>query len=240
MEAKTPPVETIENRWDILYRDYPEIYDKFASFPYKPDALDHLKQHFDLKGQRILDIGSGSGKSSFQLASIASHVTGVEPETSMLNIARKVLVERALNNVDFLEGSAQNIPVPDSSYDVVTAVTTVFHPVEETLPPFIKEATRVVRPGGTVICVNIAPGYYGGDLHGVIDDKAEDLPVLDNMLADNGFDFIDVDSLQDYGTVDNIVATYGFIFGRSAINYLRENGKTTITWRIRMRFKRNA
>jgi hypothetical protein len=28
--------ETIENRWDILYRDYPEIYDAFSSFPYHP------------------------------------------------------------------------------------------------------------------------------------------------------------------------------------------------------------
>jgi hypothetical protein len=29
--------ETIENRWDILYEKYPEVYDEFASVPYKPD-----------------------------------------------------------------------------------------------------------------------------------------------------------------------------------------------------------
>jgi len=31
---------SIENRWDILYREYPEIYDEFASVPYDPHKID--------------------------------------------------------------------------------------------------------------------------------------------------------------------------------------------------------
>jgi hypothetical protein len=31
--------ETIDNAWDVLYREYPEIYDAFSSFPYRPGTL---------------------------------------------------------------------------------------------------------------------------------------------------------------------------------------------------------
>jgi hypothetical protein len=32
--------ESIENRWDILYRDYPEIYAAFMNVPYQPSVFD--------------------------------------------------------------------------------------------------------------------------------------------------------------------------------------------------------
>lgn len=41
--------ETIEGRWDILYRDYPEIYDEFSSFPYHPDAISVIMTKFALR-----------------------------------------------------------------------------------------------------------------------------------------------------------------------------------------------
>jgi hypothetical protein len=41
--------ETIENRWDILYRDYPEVYDRFGAFPYSPRPVDVLVSRFNLK-----------------------------------------------------------------------------------------------------------------------------------------------------------------------------------------------
>lgn len=231
-------ITTIENRWDILYRDYPEVYDEFASVPYEPPVLQLLNKQFDLSGKTILDIGSGSGKSTFELANFAKHVTGVEPELSMLEIARSGLTSRGLTNVDFIQGDAQNIPAPDDSFDVLAAVTTVFYPVRETLLPFVKEAQRLVKSGGLILCVNIAPGWYGGELHDIIDDKSEDLNELDEVLDQEcGFLYQDVETIQDYRTLDKIVSTYGFIFGRKAIDYLRCHNKMAILWRNRIRYK---
>ena len=51
--------ETIENKWDILYRDYPEVYDKFASFHYNPTWIGFLTKTFDLRNKIIVDIGYG-------------------------------------------------------------------------------------------------------------------------------------------------------------------------------------
>src|SRR5688572_3995739 len=64
---KTYP-ETIEHRWDILYRDYPEIYDEFSSFPYTPLDVDIVNRTFPLAGKIVVDCGSGNGKSTFSLA----------------------------------------------------------------------------------------------------------------------------------------------------------------------------
>ena len=35
---------SIENRWDILYCDYPEVYDEFANVPYEPEMIDVLRE----------------------------------------------------------------------------------------------------------------------------------------------------------------------------------------------------
>jgi hypothetical protein len=49
-----------------------------------------------------------------------------------------------------------------------------------------------------------------------------------------GFDWWDVDVVADYGTGGEAVATYGFIFGRQAIEYLREHQISRIGWRLRV------
>ncbi len=53
-----------------------------------------------------------------------------------------------------------------------------------------------------------------------------------------GFQHEDYDANQEYGSLDKIIRTYGFIFGRNAIDYLRENNKTNIKWRFRIHYKK--
>ena len=74
---------SIENRWDVLYHDYPEVYDEFASVPYEPKMVDVLNERLNLIGKTVADVVSGSGRSSIQLAKYAEQVIGVEPEESM-------------------------------------------------------------------------------------------------------------------------------------------------------------
>jgi hypothetical protein len=45
---------TIENQWDVLYRDYPEVYEEFGRVPYKPALPSKLNNWFHLCSKHIL------------------------------------------------------------------------------------------------------------------------------------------------------------------------------------------
>jgi SAM-dependent methyltransferase len=246
--------ESIENRWDILYRDYPEVYDEFSHTPYHPTSYEQLARIIDLRGKVIADVGAGTGESCLALARSARQVIGIEIETAMLRQARaKLRGEGAVagtwaqpagptdriargDNIALVNGDALALPLADDSVDLVTGITLALYP-----PPlyraFIDEGRRVAR--GPVVYLGIAPGWYGGDLHDVIDDPGQSTEPVDDVIdrifrEEFGFDYEDVFCNQDYGTVEHIVSTYGFIFGRKTIEYLRRERKTTILWKFRV------
>lgn len=215
---------TIDNRWDILYRDYPEIYDAFAAFPYDPRWVDVVNRDFPLAGKSVVDVGSGTGKSSFSLAEYAAHVLGVEPEAAMRDVAERAAAQRQVDNVTFLEGHAAALVVPDASVDMVTAITARID---------VPEALRVLRPGGLMLQLDIATDWYGGELNQVISHPTPDLTERNRRLVEElGFSRIVFDSVQEYGSTENIVRTYGFIFGYNAIDDLRRTGQTAIRWKF--------
>lgn len=221
--------ETIDNAWDVLYRDYPEVYNAFASFPYQPGVLQVIRERFGLAGKVILDVGAGGGQSALPLARYASQVIGVEPEAAMRAVAERAAREQGVENVSFLAGSANTIPLPDGSVDVVMAITA---------PLAVGEALRVVRRPGLLLQVGIAPHWYGGELDPIIQDPAPGLEAATrDLTAHHGFVFEDFESVQDYGSQKNILRTYGFIFGHRAIAHLKQTGQTTIRWRFRIHYR---
>lgn len=226
--------ETIENRWDILYRDYPEVYEEFSSMT-KSESK-RIQDLFNFKDKVVADIGSGTGRSTFNIASIAKEVIGVEVEKSMREIAERIAEEKHLGNVRFVEGDARSIPIQDNSVDMVIGITLAIYPPEG-FRDFVREATRITKNGGMVITENVAPGWYGGELDKIIGgDKG--LKVIDDILAKEfGFKYKDVYHIYEYGSLDKILKTYGFIFGRKAIDYLKEHNKTSIKQKFRYRYK---
>ena len=229
---------TIENRWDILYRDFPEVYDEFASVPKDPPVLQVLTRRVDFHGKVVADVGSGSGLSSFEFASTAKKVIGVEVEDAMRELAERERMLRNLDNVEFIKGDAKDIPLPDNSVEIVTGITLAIYPVDG-FRDFVREATRITVDQGMIVMINITPGWYGGELANVIVNEIETDTELDNLLVNElGFLYDDFDTNQEYGSLDKIISTYGFIFGRNVIDHLRENNKTDIKWRFRIHYKK--
>jgi len=237
--------DTIENRWDILYRDYPEVYEDWARIPTRPTFVQVIDQHFPVRGKSVVDVGAGSGRSTFELARCADFVVGVEPEDAMRAIAIDTQRREHVANVRFVKGVAEDLPLGDRSTDVVAAITLASAEVERDA----REMERVARLGGLVLRLDVAPGWYGGDLSSVITGRPrEEVPprgsvgsfeyILNDALTATGYDHIDIFMDQDYGTVERAVQTYGFIFGKRAIDYLEEHRKTQITWKFRLFYKR--
>jgi SAM-dependent methyltransferase len=93
----------------------------------------------------VVDLGAGTGKLTRELLLLGHRVTAVEPLDEML-----AELAAALPGVRALAGSAEAIPLPDSSADVVTCAQ-AFHWFDHTTA--LPEIARVLRPGGRLALV---------------------------------------------------------------------------------------
>jgi ubiquinone/menaquinone biosynthesis C-methylase UbiE len=125
---------------DRLRRSFDSVAETYerARPGYSDEALAWVAQRLPLK--RVLDLGAGTGKLTRQLVALGADVVAVEPGDAM-----RAVLERVVPEAETLAGSAESIPLPDASVDVVT-VAQAFHwfrPDEA-----LAEIHRVLRPGG--------------------------------------------------------------------------------------------
>jgi ubiquinone/menaquinone biosynthesis C-methylase UbiE len=118
-----------------------EAYDRGRP-SYPRDAVAWLT---DAEPLTVLELGAGTGKLTEQLVALGHDVHATDPDPAMLEILRE-----RLPGVRVTEAGAEEIPGPDSMYDVVVAAQ-AFHwfDAERALP----EIARVLRPGGRLSLV---------------------------------------------------------------------------------------
>ena len=109
-----------------------------------------MQARADWAGRVVLDLGCGTGFHLPRFAETASHVYGVEPHPGLLRLAARRT--RALSNVSLLAGTAQDVPLPDASVDVVHARWAYFF--GPGCEPGLAELDRVVRRGGTAFVID--------------------------------------------------------------------------------------
>ena len=103
-------------------------------------------------GDRILDVGCGTGYFVRMLAKIAGPpgaVVGVDAAPEM--IAHASSRSRSAANVSFEVGSAGALSFPDSSFDVVVSSLTMHHVAPAEQLAAVQEMRRVLRPGGSLL-----------------------------------------------------------------------------------------
>lgn len=100
-------------------------------------------------GQVVLDLGSGAGLDvllSAKRVSPGGHAYGVDMTDEMLELANGNKAKTGVANATFLKGTIESVPLPDSSVDVVISNCVIN--LSEDKAAVIKEAFRVLRPGG--------------------------------------------------------------------------------------------
>lgn len=101
------------------------------------------------EGEVVLDLGSGGGIDvilSARRVGPTGKAYGLDMTKQMLDLARTNAAEAGVDNVEFLEGRIESIPLPDASVDVVVSNCVINLSVDK--PAVITEAARVLRPGG--------------------------------------------------------------------------------------------
>ncbi len=101
------------------------------------------------QGDRILDLGSGAGNDCFVARSLTGetgHVTGLDFTEPMLRKAGENREKLGYTNVEFIKGDIEEMPLPDSTYDVVLS-NCVLNLVPDKEKAF-SEIFRVLKSGG--------------------------------------------------------------------------------------------
>jgi len=127
-------------------------------------GLSHLQVSPD---SVILDVGCGGGRTIQQLALLAPNgkVSGIDYSKASVAVARQTnsaAIESG--QVDIRHGSVSSLPFADDTFDLVTAVETLYY--WPNLEADLREVHRVLRPAGRVVIIAEA---YRGQRNGAAD-----------------------------------------------------------------------
>ncbi|MGO9752733.1 MAG: arsenite efflux transporter metallochaperone ArsD [Solirubrobacteraceae bacterium] len=109
-----------------------------------PTAIADLRE-----GETVLDLGSGAGADvliSARRVGPAGKAIGLDMTDEMLELARSNAAHADVRNVEFVKGYIEEIPLADSSVDVI--VSNCVLNLSGDKPRVLAEAARVLRPGG--------------------------------------------------------------------------------------------
>lgn len=132
-------------------RDHPDIY-QLENEAFDPDGLvlDQMRRLAPWLGRHLVDLGCGTGFWLPGYAAEAATVTGVEPDPTLAVRARERV--ESVPNARVLAGSAEHLPLPDGSVDVMHARFAYFFGAGAEAG--LAEVMRVLRPGGALVVVD--------------------------------------------------------------------------------------
>lgn len=153
-----------------------------------------------IPGQTVLDLGCGGGIDCFlaaQKVGPGGYVIGVDMTPQMVERARANKNKLNMQNVDFRLGEIENLPVADSTVDVVISNCVINLSPEK--PRVFREIYRVLKPGGRLAVsdivtngklpqtIQVNPNAWAGCVAGAVDVR-----VYTQMLQEAGFQNVNV------------------------------------------------
>jgi len=170
-----------------------------------PTALAQLNP-----GETVLDLGSGGGIDvllSARRVGSTGKAYGLDMTDEMLALARENQSKAGVENVEFLKGEMENIPLPDNSVDVVISNCVINLSADK--DRVLRETFRVLKPGGRFAVSDVvvrgevpeqvrrSMEMWVGCIAGALQDHA-----YIAKLAKAGFDEIDIEPTRVYSIED--------------------------------------
>jgi demethylmenaquinone methyltransferase/2-methoxy-6-polyprenyl-1,4-benzoquinol methylase len=105
---------------------------------------------------RVLDVATGTGDLALALRGTGADVVGLDFSAAMLDEAiRKEAAADRDRRIAWVEGDAMALPFPDASFDAVTVAFGLRN--MPSYPAALREMGRVLRPAGTMVCLETTP-----------------------------------------------------------------------------------
>jgi arsenite methyltransferase len=111
-----------------------------------PTAVAELRE-----GETVLDLGSGGGIDvllSARRVGPTGHAIGIDMTDEMLALARANVAEAGVDNVEFVRGEIEDLPLDDGTVDVIISNCVINLSVDK--PAVFAQMHRVLRPGGRI------------------------------------------------------------------------------------------
>lgn len=161
-------------------------------------------------GETVLDLGSGGGIDvllSARRVGPTGKAYGLDMTDEMLALARENQRKAGIENVEFLKGEIENIPLPDNSVDVIISNCVINLSADKSR--VLREAFRVLKPGGRFAVSDVVTrGSVPAEVRqsillwvGCIAGALEESEYV-QVLAEAGFDSIKVEPTRVYDVED--------------------------------------
>jgi SAM-dependent methyltransferase len=161
-------------------------------------------------GETVLDLGSGGGIDvllSAKRVGPGGKAYGLDMTDEMLALARENQRKAGIENVEFLKGEIENIPLPDNSVDVIISNCVINLSADK--DRVLREALRVLKPGGRLAVSDVVVrGEVPADLRrsvelwvGCVAGALEESEYR-MKLAAAGFEAIDIEPTRVYKAED--------------------------------------
>src|SRR6266699_795070 len=170
-----------------------------------PNALAELRL-----GEKVLDLGSGGGVDvllSARRVGSTGFAYGLDMTDAMLELAERNRIEAKVENVRFLKGVIEDIPLPEGAVDVVISNCVINLSADK--GQVLREAYRVLAPGGRFAVSDIVfQGHlpqalcqdmesWAGCIAGALEEET-----YRQLLAEAGFINIDIEMTRRYSIQD--------------------------------------
>lgn len=209
-----------------IYSNYADVYHRMiAAEDMDGNLLPAIEKVTAIRGKRILDLGSGTGRLPLLLQDQAVQIIALDLHMGMLR-KQQIQREQLGKTWGLLQGDLRVLPFPENYFNLVTAGWTIGHfqswhagDWDNQVDQAVKEMLRVVQPGGALIIIETLT--TGSTI------PAPPTEGLANYYAhlENKWGFSRQEIFTDYQfrNLDEAVALSSFFFGEELGQRVRKN-----------------
>jgi SAM-dependent methyltransferase len=150
---RSPEADRAGLAWQLeIWDQIPQLYAREVDTRFVPVVEQVIARATLRPGQRVLDLGTGTGSVALRAASLVApggQILGVDLSPEMLVVARQRVAVLGLDHCRFREGRGEALPADAGAFDVLLASLSLMYVIDRAAAA--REIARVLRPGGRFV-----------------------------------------------------------------------------------------